>query len=135
MSRQQMSARFIFDDIFNIPGNNWFPYKRFQTKAAAYTLTAFDNFSHFDNTGATGAVVLTLPPIANGYCFTLHCTVAQTFSFTSNEGSNIIGNGTITGSTTSVATIGGSIRILSNPAGTKWIAENNSAGSNSISIS
>ncbi len=25
--------KFIFDDIFNLPGNHWFPWKRFQTSA------------------------------------------------------------------------------------------------------
>lgn len=134
-ARQQMSNRFIFDDIFQLPGNHWFPYKRVQTKTAAYTIVGNDNFSRFVNRGAAGAVALTLPAIANGYCFELYCEVAQTFSFTSNEGSNIVGNGNASGSTISVATIGGGIRVVSNPAGDKWHATNISAGSNAISIS
>lgn len=134
MARQQMD-KFFFDDIFNMVGNHWFPHKRFATKTANYTITNYDNFTHFDNTGAGGAVTLTLPAIANGYQFELRCTVAQTFAFTSLEGTNIVGTNNASGSTVSVATIGGGIRVFSNPAATKWFVENTSAGSNAISIS
>lgn len=121
-ARAQMASRFIFDDIFQIPGNHWFPWKRFQTKTANYTITANDNFTLFDNTGAGGTVVLTLPAIANGYMFGLHATVAQVLRFTSNEGGNVVGT-SATQTSVSVAAIGGVIWIYSNAAGTKWIVE------------
>lgn len=121
MARQQMD-KFIFDDIFQIPGNHWFPWKRFQTKTASYSIVANDNYSMFDNTGASGTVVLTLPAIANGYYFGLRCAAAQVLRFTSNEGSNVIGTG-LTDTSVSVTAIGGVIYIYSNPAGTKWIVE------------
>lgn len=120
-ARAQMD-KFIFDDIFNIQGNHWFPWKRFQTKAADYTIVANDNFTMFDNVGASGTVVLTLPAIANGYLFGLRAQVAQTFRFTSNEGSNVVGT-SATNSSVSVGAIGGVIWVYSNPAGTKWIVE------------
>jgi hypothetical protein len=66
-ARAAMSPRFIFDD--NLVGSHWAPFPRFQTKTAAYQLVAADNFSNFDNLGATGAVTFTLPAIANGYSF------------------------------------------------------------------
>jgi hypothetical protein len=120
-ARQQMD-KFIFDDIGNLQGNHWYPFKRFQTKTAAYSIVASDNFTMFDNTGAGGAVVLTLPAIANGYFFGLQASVAQVLRFTSNEGSNIIGT-SATQTSVSVTAIGGVIWIYSNPAGTKWIVE------------
>lgn len=120
-ARQQMD-KFIFDDIGNIQGNHWYPHKRFLTKTAAYTIVAADNFTMFDNTGASGTVVLTLPAIANGYMFGLRAQAAQILRFTSNEGSNVIGTG-LTDSSVSVVAIGGVIWIYSNPAATKWIVE------------
>lgn len=121
MARSQMS-KFIFDDIFNIQGNHYFPFKRFQTKTAAYSIVANDNFTLFDNTGAAGTVVLTLPAIAPGYFFGAQASAAQIIRFTSNEGSNVIGT-SLTNSSVSVTAIGGLIYIYSNPAGTKWIVE------------
>ena len=76
-----------------------------------------------------------MPTIANGYIFDLFCTVAQTFSFTSSEGANIVGQNNAVGNTVSVNTIGGGLRIFSNPAANKWYVENTSAGSNTVSIS
>lgn len=124
MARAQMS-KFIFDDsdgIGSIPGNHWFPWKRFQTKTANYTIVPADNFTMFDNTGAAGTVVLTLPAIAPGYMFGLRAVVAQVLRFTSNEGGNVIGT-SATQTSVSVTAIGGVIWIYSNPAGTKWIVE------------
>lgn len=121
-ARQQMD-KFIFDDIFQMQGNHWFPWKRFQTKTADYSIVSNDNFTMFDNVGAGGAVVLTLPAIANGYLFGLYCQAAQVLRFTSNEGTNIVATGNASATSVSVTAIGGVIWIYSNPAGTKWIVE------------
>lgn len=119
---RQCMDKFIFDDssgFLSIPGNHWFPWKRFQTKTANYTAVATDNFTVFDNTGATGEVDITLPAIANGYYFGIHASAAQTFKFISNEGGNIVAD-TATRTSVSVAAIGGFIGIFSNPAASKW---------------
>lgn len=121
MARQQM-ANFIFDDNFQMAGNHWYPWKRFQTKTANYSIVAADNMTMFDNVGASGTVVLTLPAIANGYFFGLRAEAAQVLRFTSFEGSNMIGT-SATQTSSSVAAIGGVIYVYSNPAGTKWIVE------------
>ncbi len=114
--------KFIFDDIFNIPGAHWFPWKRFQNKTANYSIVANDNYSMFDNTGAVGEVDLTLPPIANGYIFGLRAQAAQVFKFISNESGNVVGT-TATQTSVSVTAIGGVIVVYTNAAGTKWIVE------------
>lgn len=121
MARQQMD-KFIFDDIGQMMGGHWFPFKRFVTKTANYSIVAGDNYTMFDNTGASGTVVLTLPAIANGYFFGCMAAAAQVIRFTSNEGSNVIGT-SATNTSVSVTAIGGVIWIYSNPAGTKWIVE------------
>lgn len=122
-ARAQMSSRFIFDDVGGTPGNHWFPWKRFRTKTSSYTVVANDNFTLFDNTGASGTVVLTLPAIANGYLFGAYAMAAQVIRFTSNEGSNVIGGGSLTNSSASVTAIGGMIWAYTNPGATKWIIE------------
>ncbi len=121
MARQQMD-KFIFDDIGQMMGGHWFPFKRFVNKIANYSIVAADNYTMFDNTGASGTVVLTLPAIANGYFFGLMSTAAQVYRFTSNEGSNLIGS-TLTQTSASVTAIGGIIWVYTNAAGTKWIVE------------
>ncbi len=121
-ARQQMD-KFIFDDssgFGSIPGNHWFPWKRQITKAAAYTILATDNFTLFDNGTAAGSVTLTLPAIANGYCFGIRCNAAQTYILQSAEGGNVIGS-TLTQNGVSITAIGGLVVVFSNPAGTKWI--------------
>ncbi len=120
-ARQQMD-KFIFDDIFSLMGNHWYPWKRQINKTANYSILATDNFTMFDNAGAAGEVDLTLPPIANGYFFALRAQVAQVFKFISNEGGNVVGT-TATQSSASVTAIGGVIYAYSDRAGLKWIVE------------
>jgi hypothetical protein len=122
LNARQAMDKFIFDDVGGIPGAHWFPYKRQINKTANYSIVATDNFTLFDNTGATTEVDLTLPAIANGCAFALSCRVAQPFKFISNEGGNVVGT-TATQSSASVAAIGGLIYIYTNPAGTKWVVE------------
>lgn len=124
-ARQQMD-KFIFDDSVNlhsIGGNHWFPWQRFQTKTANYTAVVTDNFTLFDNTGAAGEVDITLPPIANGYCFGIKAVVAQVLKIISNEGGNLIGS-TAAQTSASVTAIGGGVMVYTNAAGNKWQVEN-----------
>ena len=120
-ARAQMD-KFIFDDVFNIPGNHWYPWKRQISKTANYTILATDNFTMFDSNATAGEVDFTLPPIANGYYFGFRATAAQVIKAISNEGSNLVGS-TLTQTSASVTAIGGIFVVYSNPAGTKWIVE------------
>lgn len=137
MARQQMD-KFIFDDIFNIQGNHWFPFKRWQTKTSNYTIVANDNLTNFDNTGATGTVVFTLPAIANGYYFGFSGMANQTITVTSNEGLNVVALNSLVANSVSFSTggqiIGSHFRVYSNPAGTKWLVENVSAGVCAVTV-
>jgi hypothetical protein len=136
MARQQMADFFKFDD--NLQGRRWVPWMRFQTKVASYQILATDNLNHFDNLGATGAVTFTLPAIANGYSFGFTAMAAQNLLVTSFEGGNIVALNNLVANTVSFQTgaqiIGGSFRIYSNPAGTKWLVENLSAGTNTVTV-
>jgi hypothetical protein len=131
-ARQQMD-KFIFDDIFNIPGNHWFPWKRFQTKTANYTLLPTDNFTRIDNTGAGGEVDIVLPPIANGYYFGAYCMANQVLKFISNEGNNLVGT-TATQSQVSGTAIGAGFEVYANPQGTKWMVSNLSSGTQTLTF-
>ncbi len=137
MARQQMT-KFIFDDTFNICGNHWYPWKRFQSKIANYTLVANDNYSVFDNVGATGAITLTLPALANGYYFGFRVQADQTVTIASNEGTNMVAYNNASASSVAFSTggqkIGGMVYVYTNPGATKWIVENGSAGANTVTV-
>ena len=136
-ARAQMS-HFIFDDIFNMQGNHWFPWKRFQSKTAAYSVVANDNFTMFDNVGAVGAVTFTLPTLANGYLFGFRVQADQTVTVASSAGTDMIALDNVSASSVAFSTgsakIGGNVWVYSNPGATKWIVENHSAGANTITV-
>jgi len=134
LNARQTMDKFAFDDAFNYPGSHWFPFRNFQTKTANYQIVAADNFTLFDNLGASGEVDLTLPPIANGYYFALKASVGQVFKFISSEGGNIQGD-TATRSAVSITAIGGGLEVFTNPAATKWYVGNISTGAQVVSYS
>lgn len=125
MARAQMSNQFYFDD--NFPGNQQFPFQRFQTKTGNYQILATDNLTHFDNLGAGNEVDFTLPAIAAGYYFGFTCAVGQVLKVISTEGTNMVTFNNASASSVAYSTggseIGGSFRVYSNPAATKWIVE------------
>ncbi len=136
-ARASLAPRFIFDDNIATP-NYRFPWSNFASKTAAYSVLSTDNFTIFDNTGAVGSVTFTLPAIANGYCFGFRVVANQNVIVASNEGGNMIALNNATASSVAFQTgsqlIGGAFMIYSNPAGTKWIVENISAGTNTITV-
>lgn len=137
LARQQMD-KFIFDDIGLIQGNHWFPWKRFQSKTTAYSVVASDNLTLFDNVGAGGAVTFTLPSIQVGYFFGFRVQADQSVTIASLEGSNIIALNNASASSVAFSTssqkIGGMVYIYSNANANKWIVENASAGTNTITV-
>ncbi len=135
-ARDQLGKWFIFDDILSSGfAPDWLGY---QTKATSYQLLSTDNFYHFDNTGAVGAVTFTLPAIANGYKFGFRAVADQNLLVTSTEGSNIVATNNASATTISFQTgsgrIGGGFVVYSNAAGTKWFVDNYSAGSNTVTV-
>lgn len=137
MARQQMS-NFIFDDIGGLPGNHWFPFKRFQNKTAAYTVVAGDNYTLFDNAGAGGSITYTLPALAAGYMFGFRGVADQEFVVGSAAGNDIIAFNDAAASTITITTagehIGANLWFYTNAAGDAWILENHSAGANTITV-
>lgn len=136
-ARQQMD-KFIFDDIFGLMGNHWFPWKRFQTKTANYTVVANDNFTLFDNTGAGGAVTFTLPALANGYVFGFRVVADQNLTVASAAGDDMIAFNDASADSVAFSTagqlIGGMVVVYTAPNATKWIVENRSAGTNTVTV-
>jgi hypothetical protein len=136
-ARAQMAGRFTFDD--NLSGALWYPWKRQIPKTANYSILASDNFTVFNNAGATGAVTFTLPPITNGLEYGFSVQADQNLLVTSFEGANIVAFNNLVANTIALQTagsrVGGSLVFYTNPAGTKWILENNSAGANTVTVS
>jgi hypothetical protein len=136
MARAQMSQAFYFDD--DLPGRQRFDWNRFQSKTADYTIVAADNMSVFDNTGAVGAVVFTLPALANGLKFGFRVVADQTVTVASAEGDNIVAFNDASADSLAFSTggakVGGGLNLYSNPGATKWVAENTSIGANTITV-
>ena len=93
-------------------------------KAANYAISYTDNASRFTNAGATSAVNFTLPAINSGYLFEFEVVANQNFSITSNEGTNIVYDGTAAATALAFQTpgdkIGGHLFLYTNVAGTQW---------------
>lgn len=135
-ARQQMSPRFVFDD--NLIGNHWFPFARQVSKSGDYTVVAADNFTVFDNVGAGAGVTFTLPTLANGYMFGFRAIADFSVTVASAEGDNIVAYNDASADSLAFSTggqiIGGGLMLFSNPGATKWIAVNQSAGANTITV-
>jgi hypothetical protein len=139
-ARQQMAAKFQFDD--DTIGQQWYPYKHQLSKTTAYTLVAADTGTLFDNTGAGASVTFTLPAVTTlGFVAGFRVITGQNVLVTSAEGTNIITYNNASASTIAFQTashlIGGGLRFYTNPAGTKWICQCESAdpANNTITIS
>ena len=136
-ARGQME-KFIFDDIGQMMGGHWFPWKRFLTKTANYTVVAADNYTLFDNVGAGAAVTFTLPTLANGYYFGFRVEANQNVTVASAAGDDMIAFNDASADSVAFSTggelIGGLLAVYSNPGATKWIVENRSAGLNTVTV-
>jgi hypothetical protein len=121
-ARAQMRSHFIFDDDY--AGRITFPWLYTMAKTAAYQVLASDNGALFSNSGATGSVTFTLPPIANGYNYGFFVTANQNVIVSSTEGSNIVVEGNASASNVGIETggdlYGGSLRFYTNSGATKW---------------
>lgn len=135
MARAQLGEKFTFDDNL---ASRFFPWNRFQSKTADYTVVAADNFTLFDNVGAAGAVTFTLPALANGYFFGFRVQADQTVTVASVAGDDMVVFNDASADSVAFSTggqkIGGMVVVYSNPGATKWIVENRSAGANTITV-
>lgn len=135
-ARAQLASRFTFDD--NFVGNALFPYLNLVAKAADYTVVAADNLTLFTTLGAGAAVNFTLPALAPGLSFTFLNLVNQNMTITSAAGNDIVAMNDLSATSVAFSTanekIGASVRVFSNPAGTKWFVQNQSAGVATITV-
>lgn len=125
-ARRQMAGRFWFDDDIQNEYGEGLPNPSLETAlTAAYQALVTDCGTLFTNTGATGAVTLTLPAVTNaGWSCEVLVTAAQNFAVTSKEGTNIVWDGTLAASTLTFSTashiVGGHLQFTANGAGTHW---------------
>jgi hypothetical protein len=132
-ARRQLAPRMYFDD--RLVGANG-GYNQTIPKTANYTVnTANDNNTHFTTTGAAGAVTFTLPAVAKGARFRFTNTVGQNMTVAGPAGTLVtFNNAAATSVTYSTAgqLIGGTIEIVANDDGTKWIVIPH--GANTITV-
>lgn len=125
-ARQQMRGRFIFDDD-NVQRGGVYPFIQEITKTANYTVLATENGALYDNAGATGAVVFTLPTIANGLVYGFSVQADQSVTVNSAAGDDIIVPNDASADSVAASTVGDKVGALwvlyTNPAGTKWILD------------
>ena len=139
-ARRQMSGRFQFDD--DIPDANGallLPAAEV-AKTANYQLLASDNNTLFTNAGAAGAVVFTLPALANsqGLAFEFLVVAAQNVTITCPDGADIVWDGALKTNlafSTASHQIGGHLVMLENAAGTAWYVRNVSPSTTTITAS
>lgn len=119
-ARGRTSKRLLADDL------RQHELMRAQTKAASYTVVAADNGSHFFTLGASGAVVFTLPAVANcrGYRFRFSNVVDQNMTITAPAGLLVTFNNAAATSvafSTSGQKIGASVEIVGLPDSSKYL--------------
>ena len=137
-ARNQLAQNFMFDDsIIGTYGQQLVPVREV-TKTADYTAVTADSGTLFDNTGATGAVTITLPAIAVGLSMGIVVLADQSMTIASAAGNDIAAfndaSATSLAFSTGGAKVGGRLWLTVNPAGTKWLVSNQSAGANTITI-
>jgi hypothetical protein len=126
---------FRFDTDLTAPAA--IPFKVGATKTANYTIVAADNGVIFDNAGATGTVIFTLPAIGLGYYFEFLAVANYTVEVSSAEGGNMITYNNAAASHVAFQTasqiIGGIFRIYSDAEGTAWIVD--APNANTVTVS
>lgn len=124
-ARQQMRGRFIFDDDYQ--GNYTYPWRQELSKTANYTVTAADKGTLFDNAGAVGAVIFTLPTLANGLCYGFSVQADQNVTISSAAGDDMIAPNDASADSVAFTTggdkVGAMVVVYSNPGATKWVVE------------
>lgn len=115
------------------------PFKSVEAKTADYTVLATDVGKLFTNEGAAGAVIFTLPTIAPNLIFGFYVMADQDVTIASaGSNDNIVAFNDASADSIAFSTsgekIGGAAILMSNNAGTKWLAFNVSAGANTVTV-
>ena len=82
--------------------------------------------------------MFTLPALANGYKFGFRVQADQTITVASAAGDDMVAFNDASADSVAFSTggakVGGLVVVYTNPAGTKWIVEDHSAGANTITV-
>ena len=124
LARRQLANRIFFDDGLVNPDA---VVQQVIAKTADYTVVAAtDNNAIFTNQGASGAVIFTLPAIARGLKFTFYSEAAQNITITAGTADTIVTHNDLAADSIALSTsnrqIGGSVTVVANADGTKWLA-------------
>lgn len=130
VARKQMqgSGVLLDDDIPGLGRYMGLPVSE-KAKTADYTVVAADHGTLFTTLGAAGAVNFTLPALATnaGFCAEFLALADQNMTVTSAEGDNIVWDNDLSADSLAFSTathkIGGRLRFVANAAGTKWLVQ------------
>lgn len=118
--KRMLANRFTWQDRVAVGGA---PFFDAVALTASQTLTADDHNFLFTNTGASGAVVATLPALQRGLTFWFYTTVAQSFQYASAAGGDLVYLNDAAANSVSFSTsseiIGGGAMVYCD--GTKWL--------------
>ena len=124
-ARRQMAPRFRFDDDLTDNLTAQVIAKHLVSKTGDYTVVEADNGKLFDTTGAAGAVIFTLPAIQAGLCFEFLNTVDQNMTVQRAGSDTMIAKNNASAVSVAFSSasnkIGARVQVSSNPAATKWL--------------
>ena len=107
-------------------------------KTADYTVKVAESGTLFTNTGATGAVIFTLPARQSLLAYGFLVVADQNLTVVSAAGDDIVvfndASADSVAFSTSSEKIGGQFFVWCNQAGTKWYVINLSAGANTVTV-
>lgn len=108
-------------------------------KTGDYTVVAADTGTMFTTTGASGAVIFTLPTKAAGLRYRFLNVVDQNMTVASaGSADDIVGMNDVAADSIAFSTagekIGACLEVFCNGAATKWYAFNISAGANTATV-
>lgn len=116
----------------------YYPCKAELAKTANYTILQQETGSLYTNTGATGAIVFTLPTLSAYLAFRFLVVADQSVTIASAAGDDMVVYNDASADSVAFSTsgqkIGGSVLVFANGAGTKWYVFNTSAGANTITV-
>lgn len=139
VARSQMRGRFLFDD--DLQGRYQYYGNVLQevAKTTSYTVVASDAGTLFTTLGASGAVTFTLPALSAGAGpFAFLNMVDQNMTVAAAGTDKLVALNNVSASSVSFSTanqkIGSQFFIYGNQLGTKWIVENRSAGTATVTV-
>lgn len=102
---------------------SWVPTPHRITRTSDTTLTARYSGWIIDNTGDTGLMTITLPPVAAGLSFSFEVKAAQLIRIDPNAADKLCPYGSADGKYMESNTVGSTATVMANSDGTDWVVQ------------